>query len=528
MSSPEPTSRPIDYLLVVRKSLHPAPAPEDLAAPLLEAPDTSATCISCGYEQSGQVLDRCPECGLLWASRLCDSTPWGSEQSPRSWFDTARSVLLWDYRTRVRTGLVPATPVTHRFGTICVWIACPLLALSFALLNAGASGRPTLLHEFLLSLVAATLFIGVGLVGTRLALRVFMRGQWRRTLDFVPSSVDYACAWWLVLAGLLVVACLGRWNAVALTILIFGTAAWAFWLWGSSTESQHVLAVAPRIGAVILLDLVAALSVLPLAPGAAAAVASQTWRSLGLGPPKAAAPTQGPVTWGIIVDALPGDSTEPLVSSAMRKLGADQEHLLVLSGTKATLTAANKAFATVSDKIRPQDRVVIYLNGHGAENGAGSIQLAEGFLTALKLRSLLSWFSTPRRLVVIDSCFGGKFLEDLNGKVDAVVLASTDDGNVAFRGVLGFFWQALLASDSDLNGDGQVSVDEAFWRSYKRMLDEGEQQRQNALDKRAKLLLEQDGFQSPQLEEYGKGDARDFAIKLPPPPTPQAGTSQNK
>ena len=37
-----------------------------------QAGDSTAltTCINCGYSQQGQVMDRCPECGLLWPSSL--------------------------------------------------------------------------------------------------------------------------------------------------------------------------------------------------------------------------------------------------------------------------------------------------------------------------------------------------------------------------------------------------------------------------------------------------------------------------
>lgn len=507
-------------------------SPEPVANPV--------KCVNCGYIQEGQPVDRCPECGLLWASRLHDPTPWSLRPSVSHLFLTALDVWRWDRRTRVRTSLVPVAPESAQFANLCALLSAVLLGFAFAVALGEGSGSGTPW----IALFAAEVLLG-GILGYGLlrcltwVTRISLGGMWRRELRFVPASIHYATAWWppaalllLVLAVLLLAPDLRREDRVLVMWLVglWGAAAWAFWLWGSVGESGHVSLPGVRI-AFVLIGVIAVafqlttglLAIRQASPvKTMARLVTMTGGLTALGRTATSTLTNAPRTYALLIDCIPSDD-ERMIAGVLSRLGAVPETTVLLNGRGATLAAIEKAFYDLGGRIRKGDRFVVYLNGHGLRDGSGAIVVADGPLTAQKLRYLLSGAQTNRCFVVIDSCFGGKFISGLRGSCNAVVLASTDDRNVAFRSGLVPFWCAMASPESDWNGDGRLTIKEAYLQSYSEMLKKGEQTRRRAASvmppgQYMRGLAGVDSS-SPQLEALGEVDQDDFYVQTPPVPT---------
>ena len=240
----------LEHLVKVVKDLRRGMS-DPRQAPVFPEPDEKLIrCVNCGYVQQGQPIDRCPECGLLWASLLHDPTCWSYEPNAVHWLQTAVGVLTWDRRTRVRTSLIPATPESARFARLCALISAMLLGLAIAVaLGSGGAkpGHPLFTTLFIRVLLGSVFGYGV-LRATLWVSRMSLQGVWRRELRFVPASIHYAAAWWpplaliLLFLPVLVRDGLQEEDRVATTwlVVLFGVGSWAFWMWASVSESGHV------------------------------------------------------------------------------------------------------------------------------------------------------------------------------------------------------------------------------------------------------------------------------------------------
>lgn len=495
--------------------------------------DTARACVNCGYEQQGQLIDRCPECGLLWASRLCDPTPWANQpvSVPAFWL-TALRVWSCDRRTRIRTSIVPSTPESRRFGR---WVTLPstvMLAVAFACVRSAKSASLSDgILEFMVSGVIALACVGGGLTLTLAGGRLALRGRWRRTLHFVPACIDYSSAWWLPfsLALMLTAAAflgLRRPAPAGLFTMIgvYGVVAWAWWLWVTVGISEQVRYVGPRLLVTIFIPAVVTSMLLATTPGFTKSVVSnmqtrwkaaqtvvpmQTWAPSPLG--------TGPDAWALVIDLLPG-TDDSVVPGAISTLGVPAQNILTLRESDATLAGIESALRKVNQQMTSRSQFIFYINGHGSENGAGSIEVADGFLTSQKLRYLLSELKSSKNLVIIDSCFGGKFIGALRGVCDATVMTATDDRNLAYRSGLWKVWPYLVRPEADLDQDGYVTIGEAFWKAYPEMLENLEKARTMNLERSNRTRAAQFstvGYATPQLEEIGKATPDEFKVKLP-------------
>jgi len=506
----------------------------------VECPDRGVTtCVNCGYSQQGQSFDRCPECGLMLASRLLDTTPWTAPfPGPIRWWETARRVWLWNRRLRMRTSYLPATPESWSFAKWSIAASAVLLGLALAAFNWNTQApRPMAAGFFILHAAIATVLAGLLLLAGVYALTLFMQGTWRHRLRFVPSSIHYATAWWPLLS--LLVLLFGAFSRALdpetkdalLTFLpLFVLATWALWLWASVTESEHVSHVASRIGVVALCMYAAAMSLLLIVPGSGRLLAASVFDRAGaslmklnvLGTYASGPVSAGPRTYALLINNLhAGD--ESLIAEQVLKLGA--RNCVWIEGQHCTLEQIDKAFRTARVELRADDKFILFVRGHGAENGSGCIKMANGELTSQRLTELLQELPTTHCLAVLDSCFAGKFISAFRaGSCNVVVITSSDNRNVSFRSGLAEFWRALDKPESDSNGDGRVTVDEAFWSAFRTMLEQAEQKRLAALAAPMNpnapwetQLLAEHGFETPQLNVLGKADGQDFSIKLPPP-----------
>ncbi|MGZ4970200.1 MAG: caspase family protein [Methylobacter sp.] len=167
----------------------------------------------------------------------------------------------------------------------------------------------------------------------------------------------------------------------------------------------------------------------------------------------------------------------------------------VLVNEQATLANIDAAFATLADKVRPQDVFVLYLAGHGkAVNGdyhfvpwemviKNDDSLREGSLDQNRLLILLGKIPALKTVVLLDTCDSGSFsLAALDTKRIArgidqktaitrlmratgrAVLAATSDDNMALEGYdkHGVFTSVLLEGlkNSDTNNNAQIEIGE--------------------------------------------------------------------
>lgn len=490
---------------------------------------TPIACVRCGYNQRHLASDRCPECGLHLAALYRDPTPWGrSAASLRNWWTTAVQVWSWDHRVRVRTALVPTTTAARGFARWSVLLTAVLAGLCVVLASPATSGPSFAvfshqLSQFLVGTVLAALLLTVAQYGLACLLRI----RWRQ-FQVVPGSAYYCTAWWpqTVTAVLLFVALTPLHPALPWAAAIsgfLGALVWGLWLWSGLVETDRISAPALRIAAVALLGTVSGTALLAMTPGVARSITTKALTVADAGLARvdmfgAAPPLTlvGPRTSAVFVDMIPSDE-EHLIKHALTGLGADREARVVMGNRGATLARIRKAFASLREELGFEDRFIFYINGHGSRHGSGTIRVADGELTSQQLVDLVKDLPTPHVLIVIDSCFGGKFVSALRD-CDAIVIASTDDSNVGFKSGLRLFWEALLDPASDEDLDNKVTVEEAFWGAYRSMLAEAEKRRQRLLSHcpRARKRYENVSHVTPQLDVFGEANADDFAIKVSP------------
>ncbi len=493
---------------------------------------TRLLCINCGYSQQGVRMNACPECGLPLAAFYHDPTPWGAAQSLFEWWATATKVWSWNARIRLRSSLIPATPAAHRFALWSILVTAVLGSLAFAVGHADTRGSSRLLAGvFVVQLIEALVLIGLALLGVVYGMMRGMRSTWRRRYRFAPGSIYYATAWWpptVATVLLLTVAyrCCPVPDVFALLVVAagFGLAQWGAWLWISLTDSQCVTLPGLRIGLVVLVCSVAGSLGLAAVPGSSQWAASrvlvgesglarvQTFRSFAPGPRPA-----GPKTYAVIIDAIPDAGSAPVLQ-VVERMGANRPYI-VMNGDEATLFNIERAFEALRKDVRRDDRVILYINGHGARDGAGAIRVANGLVTSQKVRDLVRDMRTPHVLLMIESCYAGKFIQALRGQ-SAVVLTATDDKDLAFGLTLRPFWKALLDPDTDVDGTGRVLLSDAFWGAYGAMLQGAEDARINLLTRSHTdwLRYRDEAYSMPQLEVLGLADDTEFFVEVPKTP----------
>ncbi|HOW70440.1 MAG TPA: hypothetical protein PKY77_07550 [Phycisphaerae bacterium] len=493
-------------------------------------------CINCGYIQEGQRVDRCPECGLLWASLLHDPTCWSFQPNSRHLLLTALDVWRWDRRTRVRTALVPITPESARFASLCALVSAVILAIVFTVvLNGGSSSGEPPIALFAAEILLGSV-LGYGLLRVVIwAMRLTLQGTWRRGLCFVPASIHYSAAWWLPIALFMLLfaaffAADPRWDdrAVVMSLAaLFGVVAWASWLWSSVGESGHVSFPGLRIAALVIVFFIAAyqmtacLWALQQVNSATAfvRVVTKPGGPNALGQTALSTPAVVPRTYALVVDCISGGD-EQLVLSIVSRLGASSQTSVVLTGQGATVGAIEQAFEQLGSRIRKGDRFIVYLNAMQVEGGRGAIQVANGRLAVQKLRYWISTTQTNRTFVIFDCPSGEGLIEGLRGPCSAVVLASRDYRSAAFRSGLTPFWQAMTDPEADWNVDGRITIKEADLHSREK-LDRrpGRRMVSRRLPAAYNGGPEAIGMLPPKLETLGDVDADDFYVQPSPSPS---------
>jgi stress response protein SCP2 len=101
-----------------------------------------------------------------------------------------------------------------------------------------------------------------------------------------------------------------------------------------------------------------------------------------------------------------------------------------------------EAFNQAASRLKPKQQFVFYLHGHAE---ADSFQIKDDYsLEAQKFRALLDKIPADvQQVIILDTCYSGSFVDDLQGGKNRIVVTSTDDktpswvaDNAGFSGYL--------------------------------------------------------------------------------------------
>jgi hypothetical protein len=186
--------------------------------------------------------------------------------------------------------------------------------------------------------------------------------------------------------------------------------------------------------------------------------------------------------WAVVVGVEGGGATHPdddaqdFADVLMTIYGYPSDNIILLTNSEATKSAVISALEWVRDQERSQDGVSIFFSTHGSVD---KLHLYDDFLLDMELSNILSEFDSQDILIVIDACYSGSFLdvaESISGGI--IITASTAD-EVTYD--IGFFGNTIFAEYfidrglsqglADENGDGAVSIEEAFNYAYENCAD---------------------------------------------------------
>ena len=200
----------------------------------------------------------------------------------------------------------------------------------------------------------------------------------------------------------------------------------------------------------------------------------------------AGAGTGGATQFALIVngdDSFTHNYNVALSLASLSQLGYAPQNTLVLAPAASTDAAGSaaagpapwrqpateqglrQAFAQLRGRMRPGDRLLVYLTGHGYRMfGRTSLALQGGSITARELMQRLGELPFGKLILIADQCYSGGFADAaLALGRNVVAVSSTDDRHeVRCEPFIRPLWLAAVAAESDTRGNGFVSVEEAF------------------------------------------------------------------
>jgi hypothetical protein len=167
-----------------------------------------------------------------------------------------------------------------------------------------------------------------------------------------------------------------------------------------------------------------------------------------------------------------------LVVAAKTRYGLAPEHVLYLAERAETEGAAgrstreeiDRAVDRMTSSVRPGDRVFVVLFGHGSfANSEARFNLPGPDLTAAEFAALLDRFGEQSVAFVNTTSSSGAFLGPLAGRNRAVLTATRTGGERNETLFGGFFVEAFIDGEGDLDKDGRLSMLEAFTWAKRRV-----------------------------------------------------------
>ncbi len=141
----------------------------------------------------------------------------------------------------------------------------------------------------------------------------------------------------------------------------------------------------------------------------------------------------------------------------------DPAQLQVLSGERASLENIRMAFARLSRDLRPGDRLMVFLVGHGTYDGQDyKFNIPGPDLTGSELNQLLDSLPAREQLIAVMTSASGAVLESLAGE-QRLVITATRSGFQRNAPVFGHFWATGLSADAaDSNRNELITAAELF------------------------------------------------------------------
>ncbi len=170
------------------------------------------------------------------------------------------------------------------------------------------------------------------------------------------------------------------------------------------------------------------------------------------------------------------DWMDRFVKLLVGKCGVPVENIQVLADReaakaqppvrKSTLKNVQAAFETLKRQLRARDQFILFIAGHGTvTEPVGKLCLPGADLKARELANLLDALPT-RKIVIVNCASGGaEFLEKYSRRGRVVVSACGITGQGAQTYFAEFFLLAYERGKADANGDGVITVLEAFNRA---------------------------------------------------------------
>ena len=153
------------------------------------------------------------------------------------------------------------------------------------------------------------------------------------------------------------------------------------------------------------------------------------------------------------------------VYNQLQQLGFHREDMTLITNGTASYSKLKRVIEEYVDKVDSNDLFVVYIGTHGSPfnltlEGDGN----EG-LSVTELERLLEEVKPKLGIVYVDACYSGAYISDLSLD-DYVAISSTGHytgsySDTTYTSGLEFFTAFSLPS-SDANGDGNVSIAEAF------------------------------------------------------------------
>ncbi len=142
---------------------------------------------------------------------------------------------------------------------------------------------------------------------------------------------------------------------------------------------------------------------------------------------------------------------------------AEESQVTTLSGDSATRDALLEHFQTLAASMTDDDRVAIYLIGHGSYDGEQyKFNIAGPDITDTDLANIMESFPGQNHFLVNTSSTSGAILERLENE-NRIIVTATRNGNEKNATEFGpFFASALTSETADLNKNNNVSIQEAF------------------------------------------------------------------
>lgn len=155
------------------------------------------------------------------------------------------------------------------------------------------------------------------------------------------------------------------------------------------------------------------------------------------------------------------EQREQVLAASESMTGEDK--ITVLSGKEATRDALLDHFAETAEKMTEEDRLLIYLIGHGSfDDEQHKFNIPGPDITTEDLRRVLDELPGSNHLVVSTASTSGSLLEPLEDDSRVVVTATRSGSERNATEFGAFFAEALASEEADTNKNGSISVQEAF------------------------------------------------------------------